>query len=105
MAALTEWALNHLTKLRGFFESDDLERAKFYIAEINVPPLNWKNRNVNLGEKRTDNISLPLLRLSLPTEILKTKKPLMTKKDGSCLFNSISLALMGTEDYATFFAY
>ena len=27
----------------------------------------------------------------------------MTKKDGSCLFNSISLALMGTEDYATFF--
>ena len=86
-----------------FFESDDLERAKFYIAEINVPPLNWKNRNVNLGEKRTDNISLPLLRLSLPTEILKTKKPLMTKKDGSCLFNSISLALTGTEDYSTFF--
>ena len=27
----------------------------------------------------------------------------MTLKDGSCLFNSISLALMGTEDYATFF--
>ena len=103
VAALTEWASNHLTNLRCFFESDDLERAKFYIAELNVPPLDWKNINVNFGEKITDNISLPLLRLSLPTEILKTKRPLMTKKDGSCLFNSISLALMGKEDYATFF--
>ena len=103
VAALTEWASNHLTKLRGFFETDDLERAKFYIAELNVPHLDWKNRNLNFGEKRTDNISMPLLSLSLPSEILKTKRTLATKKDGSCLFNSISLALMGTEDYATFF--
>ena len=103
VAALTEWAFNHLTNLRDFFESDDLERAQFYIAEVNVPPLNWKNRNVNFGEKKTDNISLPLLNLSLPTELFKTKRPLMTKKDGSCLFNSLSLALMGTEDYAIFF--
>ena len=103
MAALTEWASNHLTNLRGFFESDDLERAKFYIAEVNVPPCNWKSRNVNFGEKRTDKISLPLLRLSLPVKIFETKRPLETKKDGSCLFNSISLALTGTEDYSTFF--
>ena len=58
---------------------------------------------MNFGEKTTDKIALQLLRLTLPEEILKTKRPLSTKKDGSCLFNSISLALTGTEDYATFF--
>ena len=100
---LTEWALKHLTMLRFFLESDDLERAKFYIAEVNVPSFNWKNRDVNYGEKGTDKIALHLLGLSLPEEILKTKRPLKTLKDGSCLFNSISLALTGTENYATFF--
>ena len=89
VAALTEWALNHLTNLRRFFESEDLERAQFYIAEVNVPSFDWKNRNANFGEKRTDRMSLPLLSLSLPAEIFKTKRPLVTKKDGSCLFNSI----------------
>ena len=67
VAALTEWALNHLTNLRDFFESGDLDRAKSYIIEVNVPPFNWKNRNLNFDEKRTDKIALPLLSLSVPT--------------------------------------
>ena len=90
--------LNDLKRLRNGIKEDNravcIELQEYYggfVPDTVAPFSTWEQK-----QREVDTLSQVLMPDDIPTEIIPTK----VTGDGNCLFNSVSVLLVGSEDLA-----